>query len=254
MSSKNKIVIIAVIFTLTVAILVKVVPRSKDEGWISLRDLDIPIYKEQSLIAPFREGEKFIYKVKLGALTIGSAELTFEGKSMLDARDVYVIVFEVNSGKIYDKEIIYAEPVTFYPLRVDRTVKVFGSSMKIQENYNQDEKFVEIHKTQRGKTTVKIIRSDSKLQNIISLVYFYRTSGLKDGSELNFNLPTQKVKMRVSKIDELRVPKGIYEAYLLESVPKKYRVWFDDSKDSIPLRIDGAISFGAAKMVLVETL
>ena len=75
----------------------------------------------------------------------------------------------------------------------------------------------------------------------------------EDGSILNFNLPTQKVKMKVSDVGKIKVPSGTYSAYLLESIPKKYRVWFDTSKDSVPLRIDGAIAFGGAKMVLVDT-
>ena len=43
-----------------------------------------------------------------------------------------------------------------------------------------------------------------------------------------------------------------YEAYYLESSPKKYRIWLGTSERKIPLRIDGAVGFGNTSLVMKE--
>ena len=246
----GSILIIALVFIAATAVYLK----TEDKIWNSLAQAKAKIIKQQTEAdpLPFRKGEKFLYKVKLGIFTVGSAELIFEGRDTLDGRDVYVISLESRLAKVYDKEKIYADVNTFNPIRVERDIDIFGKRSKILEEYDQDENYVKIQNTRKDKTTTDIIHSDESLQNVISMIYFYRNSGLKLNSTLDFNFPTKKIKMKVSKLEEITVPKGKYKAFLLESTPKKYKVWFDTTNKRIPLKINGAIALTGLTMVLDE--
>jgi len=253
MRLRSKVFFILVIAVIIPIILMIILSKTENEFFESLIESKIISSSRQEKTAPFREGERFLYKVKLGLFTAGSAELMFHGRGVLGGRDVYIITFEVKLANFYDKETIYTELDDFYPIRVKRDVRMFGRSIEITEDYDQNNKLVKIQRKQKDKTTIKVIQSDKKIQNIISLIYFYRNSEFKIGSAFTFNLPLKEVKMKVSSLEDIEVPKGKYRAHLLESIPKKYKFWLDTTKEKIPLMIDGAISFTGARMVLVET-
>lgn len=251
MRLRNKLIFVLIIALIIPATLV-ILSKTENKFWDSLISAEPAKQQSQSRVVPFRRGEKFVYKIKLGNFTVGSAELVFKGKSTLGSADVYVITFEVKLAKVYDKETIYVDPETFNPLRVERKIKMFGKPSEVVEEYNQDDKFVRITTIKGEKTTHKTILSDSALQNIISLIYLYRKDKLNVGSVSSCNFPTKKLDMLVSKMEFIEVPKGNYKAYLLESVPKKYKIWIDTAGVKAPLRIDGAVSFTKLKMVLDE--
>ena len=226
--------------------------KTGHKSWNSLIEFEALKLRRQNGPIPFREGERFLYDIILGLFKAGSAELIFHGLDTLDGREVYVITLETKLTNFHDKEKIYADVNNFYPVRVERDINMWGRSIEIVEDYNQNDKFVKIQKKEWGRTKVQTIHSDKKIQNAILLIYFYRNSKFKEDSVFAFNLPTKKINMKLSKIEEIRVPKGTYKAQLLKSMPGQYKVWFDTTKEKIPLRIDGMMSFTGGRMVLSE--
>jgi len=202
---------------------------------------------------PFKDGEKLIFRVKLGFLTVGRSQLIFEGKSKLDGKKVYLIKFNTKTKSFVDNETIYVDPDKFLPLRVERDIKMFGRKIDIVEEYNQKEKYVKITRTESGKTEEKIIRSDGEIDSILCLIYLYRMPGsIEIGKTMSINLPLKKINIKVKNIRNAWVPAGEFDTYVLESQPRGYNFWFDTSKNRLPLSVNGAITFGNARLLLED--
>lgn len=204
--------------------------------------------------APFLAGEKIVYAVKMGPVRMGTATLSYSGRTKLGNRELETIVFVTTGLNFLDTEKIYAEPKTFYPVRVERTLNLWGRKMDIVEDYDSKDNSWRLTKKEDGKVTEEVFREDSRVQNIIAVVYFYRQMGeLEIGKSLDFNFSKAKVKLRVTKIVDFPLGDKTHQAYLLESVPHKYRVWLDAGDKRIPLRIDGSLlGFGNMAMIMRE--
>ncbi|HOX53864.1 MAG: DUF3108 domain-containing protein [Candidatus Omnitrophica bacterium] len=202
---------------------------------------------------PFKNGEEFVYRIDMGFIPLGRARLSFGGKIKIKGQDLYLIKFKTNTVNFKDTETIYAQPDTFLPVRIERDINMWGVSSKIVEEYNQKEKSVKITKTELGKTNVQTINSDSELQNVICMIYYYRLdNNIELGKTVNINLPLKKIAVEAKEIRKVKLPKGKFEAFILESVPGGYDLWFDTGKNRIPLKITGAITFGNAALVLLD--
>ncbi|MDP3142733.1 MAG: hypothetical protein Q8N14_02130, partial [Candidatus Omnitrophota bacterium] len=199
-------------------------------------------------------GEKIVYAVKMGPIRMGTATLSYFGKDKLGSKDVEIIEFKTTGLNFLDIEKIYAESKTFYPVRVERTLNIWGRKMDIVEDYDTQDNSWRLTRRENGKISQEVFKENSRAQNIISVVYFYRQlADLKMGESLEFNFSSVEVKLRIAKIVDFPLAGKVYKAYLLESVPAKYRVWLDSSEQRIPLRIDGSLlGFGSMAMIMRE--
>jgi hypothetical protein len=189
--------------------------------------------------------EKITYDIKKVGMSAGKATLSFD-TVQLDGKEVYLITFTADAMKVHDVEKIYMEPKTFLPVKVERDVNVFGKREKITEVYD-------------GKGTVKItnegkagqtIKKNVPLDNIYCFIYRYRQSGkFQMGEKLQLNLPTKDVKISLVRKDTMRVLGKDRDVFFMQSVPKKYSIWFDTDM-KIPVRIDGAVGMGKTSMIL----
>ncbi|MBM3248739.1 MAG: DUF3108 domain-containing protein [Candidatus Omnitrophica bacterium] len=207
----------------------------------------------QSVPFPFKDGEALVFRIDMGFFPVGKARLTFEGKTKLKGQEVYLIKFSTNTANFKDTETIYAELDTFLPLRVERNINLWGVASKIVEEYDQKEKYVKITKTELGKTSEQTIKSDSEIHNVICMIYHYRLAGnIELGKKVAINLPLKKITIEAKEIRKVKLPKGKFEAFILESVPAGYDLWFDIGPKKMPLKITGAITFGNAALVLSD--
>jgi hypothetical protein len=204
--------------------------------------------------SPFSTGEKIVYSVKVGPVKMGTATLTYLGKTNLAGRDLETIEFKTTGLNFLDIEKIFAEPETFYPVRVERKINLWGKKMEIVEDYDTKDNSWKLTKNEGGKITQEVFRNDSRVQNIISVVYYYRQMAkLELGKPVEFNFSSAKVKMEMKKMVDFSFRGKVYRAYLLESVPRKYRVWLDTGERRLPLRIDGSlVGFGSTAMIMRE--
>jgi hypothetical protein len=85
------------------------------------------------------------------------------------------------------------------------------------------------------------------------MIYYYRLAGnIELGKTVAINLPLKKITVEAKEIRKVKLPKGRFEAYILESVPAGYDLWFDIGPRKMPLKITGAITFGNAALVLSD--
>jgi hypothetical protein len=193
---------------------------------------------------PFSVGEKLKYFIYSAAIKVGEVDITYLGKKEIKGILRDVILLEAKAPGFTDKDTIYGDIRTFSPVRVERKIRLFGENMDIIEEYDGDGREVVITKMARKKT-VQRIATPSKISNVILLLYHVRCNNYKYniGKKFEFNLPTQKLEMRVEKNTKIKVPKGEFPAIFIKSIPSRFKVWFKKD-DGLPLRIQGAIGFG----------
>lgn len=214
-------------------------------GWIAAVEA-----AEVSLPAPFAAGETLKYDIKQLGLTVGEAALVFEGETTSDARTLYLIRFTAKSFRFSDEEQIYLDPATFLPVRIERNLDIFGKKENIVEYYNAIEGSVRVVKTSKGKTTEQTLHRGHPVENIYGFIYRYRRSGkFAAGENIQIHLPTRDILFKLIGQDMFKTSDKQIPAFLLQSEPPKYKVWFDSGTARIPLRIDGVI--GISKTVLV---
>ncbi len=196
-------------------------------------------------------GERITYAIRKMGITVGEATLAFSDLREVAGRPAYVITFTAKALNFYDEERIAVEPGTFRPLRVERDLNIFGRKERIVESYEAESGRVRIVKTAGGRSTEQVIEREGPVDNIYAFIYRYRRDGLfRTGEALTMRLPTAEVTIRLAERRTLRLGGESIEAFYLESRPRKYRLWFADSTDKIPLRIDGAVGVGRTAMVM----
>ena len=201
----------------------------------------------------FLVGERLKYNIYSLGIKVGEAIISYQGRKDLDGKILDYVTIESNAPGFKDLEKIYGNIKNFSPVRVEREIKLFGEDINIIEDYNEIENEVTI--TRRAKkTTVDKIKSADTISNVILLLYHFRNKNelYEIGDEIEFNLPTQKLKMLVDKKTQIKVPFGRFEAIFVRSKPSRFKVWFRDDEDRLPLRIQGAIGFGNTYLSLAE--
>jgi hypothetical protein len=196
-------------------------------------------------------GEKITYSVKQMGLKAGEAILSLEGPAVKDDKDYTLIVFKADGLNFLDVEKIYADPRTLLPRIVERDLNIFGKKEQIVEYYEPQNGKVRVVKTVDGKVTEQIIKKEGSLDNIYCFIYRYRRDGeFKKGDNLAVNLPTMDLQIELENTVKLNAAGKKYDAYSLRSNPSKYKLWFDVSRQKIPLRIDGAVGVGSTTMTM----
>ncbi|HOY09239.1 MAG TPA: DUF3108 domain-containing protein [Candidatus Omnitrophota bacterium] len=202
---------------------------------------------------PFASGEEIQYDIQKFGLKAGKAILRFEGITQLKGEDVYLIVFIAQAVNFYDEERIYVDPLNFLPRHVERNLNIFGKKERIEEVYDHQSGHIVLTKRVGDKETQQTLEKEGHVENIYGFIYRYRRDGgFNTGDTVDIILPTKDVSFQLEGKQKISVGKKVYDAYIMESDPKQYRVWFDKSPQKIPLRIDGAVGFGNTSMVLAQ--
>lgn len=203
--------------------------------------------------APSPASETIIYDIKQFGMTVGEAVWQSQGVVDLGGEKAYLMTFTSKAPQFRDEEKIYLHPQTFLPLRVERILNIFGKKEHIIEYYNAAEGSVKIRKTVRGKTTEQILRKGRRLENIYGFICRYRKTGkFVIGENMRIDLPMREVAFELIQREALEISGKNYNTYYLQSNPAKYKVWFDQSPERIPLRIDGTVGLGKTAMVMRE--
>ncbi len=202
-------------------------------------------------VLPFKKGEVISFAIKKLGVKAGDATLTFEGLVDVKGKPAYLIIFKADGFNFYDEEKIYVDTQTFAPVLVLRDLNIFGSKEKITEEYFPEEGRILITKTASEKTTQEEIKKGGQIDNIYGVIYRYRAFGsfkVNDGVQLR--LPTRDVALKIEKSLRMKVGGQEYDAFYMSSIPSKYQIWFDASRQKIPLRITGAVGMANTTMFM----
>ncbi len=150
------------------------------------------------------------------------------------------------------KERVYLHSTTHLPLKVERDVVMFGRKELIEEFYDQEQGLVSIKRTP-SKKEEEVLRQDKPIHNILALLYFFpQDVDLEKSEWMVFNLPTQKIRIKMIRERELKVGKEKKETYfLIGRGAKRFSLWLD-KKYRIPLRIEFIFPLGKITIVKQE--
>ena len=210
-----------------------------------------PTLAQSGKALPFSPGETITYKIKKLKLTMGEATLVFNGTVNLRGRKAYLITLTADGFNFYDQEKIYLDPETFYPLLITRDLDIFGVEEQIVEIYHTQKGKVKIIKLAKGEKSEQVIEKGGRFDNIYGFIYRYRARGrFTQGEEYHLHLPLRDVSFRLSDQRALKAAGRKFNAYYMEGIGEKYRVYFDSGAKKIPLKIDGVWGYGRTAMIM----
>ncbi len=194
---------------------------------------------------PDRVGERITYDVMLGGMRMGKAVFYYQSKTEFGSKQVNLFTFETKLMRFKDNEKIYGDPETFLPLRVEREISSWPKYEKIIELYDQEKFSLNIIKAENGKNYEQNFKKDSAIHNAVILPYMIRRiPELAVGWNFEANLPTQKFKIELSGIEDLKLPSGVFKAYYFKSTPERFEIWISADERKIPLKIRGMSGIG----------
>ena len=172
---------------------------------------------------------------------VGTSVYQDMGLVELRGKPARKVIFKTDVGGFKDVETIYSDPVTCYPLRVERDITMWLHEEDIIEEYNLQENKVIIAKFENGKKTQEyVFNSDAgPIHSAILLPFSLRKErNLKIGWACQIRLP-DKYKVLLSSIEYITVPAGTFQVYHFTSIPAKFEIWITTDELRIPVKIKG---------------
>lgn len=202
----------------------------------------------------FEGKHTMLYEVFFNGIPTGKVEWQYLGKDVVSGRAVDVILLNSDTNilkllNLESKEKVYIDSTTYLPLKVERDVVFFGKKERIKEVYNQDTGLIIITKDNSSKKETSL-RVEKPIHNILSLLYFFpKDITLVKGRPLYFNLPTQKVTIKMLSENNIAFGKSKKDVYLLAGRgDKKFNLWLD-KKERIPVKMEFIVPLGKITII-----
>lgn len=202
------------------------------------------ISKTAEYNSPFK-GEKITYDIKMGGINLGRAIFQHMASAEINGRLLSRVSFETDLARFKDTEIIYSDPKTLLPVKIDRDIVNWFNREKITEDYDQENFTVTITKYKGTKQDKQVIQKDSAIHNAILLPHSVRlVNKLGPGYIFSVNLPNRKLQMKLVSLEDVKTDGGTFKAYHFESIPKQIEIWISADKNRIPIKMQGVGAFG----------
>lgn len=202
----------------------------------------------------FHGKERLIYTIYFNGVPSGTITWTHSGQGDVNGKTAEVIGINSDTNilkllNLESQESVFLDTENHLPLKVERDLVFFGKKEIIEEIYNQQEGYVEITK-QNSSLEKKRIYQKKPIYHILSLLYFFpKNIDLIKGDVFYFNLPTQKVKVKVDSYRTLYTQNQKYETYfLLGRGGRNFNIWLD-KKDRVALRVEFFVPVGKITIV-----
>lgn len=201
------------------------------------------------------EGEgKLSYKVYFNGVSVGRIEWEYLGQEFVEECKVDVIYVDSDTKilkllNLESKEKVFLDSKTHLPLKVERDIVFFGKKELIVETYNQEEGYVKISKgSSKGKE--KFLYQDKPIHNILALLYFFpKDISLKKNVWMDFNLPTQKIKIKLVEERILVTGNEKKNTYFLIGIgANRFSLWLD-KESRLPRRLEFILPAGKITIV-----
>ena len=173
----------------------------------------------------------------------GYIKWEYLGSEILDGKEAEVLRTSSDTKilsllNLTSSEKVFLDSENYLPLKVERDVTMFGKQEIIEEIYDQENGQVIIKRTGEQKKT-ETYTQDKPIHNILALLYFFPDNiSFEKGKWNYFNLPTNKIKIKMVKERKLKVGKKEVDTYfLLGRGAKRFSLWLD-KKTMFPLRIE----------------
>ena len=136
------------------------------------------------------------------------------------------------------KERVFLDSQTLLPIKVERDIVFFGKKEIIEETYDQERGKIKI-KRKNSKEPEEMLSQDTPIHNILELLYFFpQDLVLEPDQWMIFNLPTQKIRIKMVKERVLKMNGIDWDTYFLVGRgAKRFSLWLD-KEEKMPLRLE----------------
>ncbi|MFA5089399.1 MAG: DUF3108 domain-containing protein [Candidatus Omnitrophota bacterium] len=185
-------------------------------------------------------GEEITYDIKIGSINLGTSKFTHLNQVTRNGRVLNVMTVNTNMARFRDTELIYSDPNTCLPVRIERDISNWIFKERIVEDYDQERFTVTIEKKKGRRQESMIIKKDSPIHNSILLPqYVRRIPRILKGGIIIANLPNHRFEIEMVSIEEIKTSAGTFKAYHFASKPPQIQIWLSADKNRIPLKIQG---------------
>ena len=197
----------------------------------------------ENIEARFQNKDKLVYSVFFNGVLSGYIEWEYRGRQKVDG--VTVDVLSVNSDtnifnllELDSKERVFLDSQTSLPIKVERDIVFFGKKEIIEETYDQERGEIKI-KRKNSKEPEEMLTQDTPIHNILELLYFFpQDVALEPDQWMIFNLPTQKIRIKMVKERVLKMNGIDWDTYFLVGRgAKRFSLWLD-KEEKMPLRLE----------------
>ncbi|MBU2043750.1 MAG: hypothetical protein KJ619_00765 [Candidatus Omnitrophica bacterium] len=213
----------------------------------------------QGIKERFGDSSKLTYQVFYNGIASGYIYWSYQGVKKVGSQpaEVLRVSSDANIFNLLDltsDEEVFLDPKTYLPLKVERDIIFFGKPELIEELYDQEKGVVKIIRKGKDKAVKEeILYQDKPIHNILALLYFFPQSlKLEKDKWMDFNLPSQKIKIKFIKERPLNTEDGRISTYfLLGRGAKKFSLWLDKTT-RLPLRLEFISLAGKVSIVRVK--
>ena len=214
---------------------------------------------------PFKVGEKLTFSVRYGFLRAGIATMEVAGKVTCGGGECLHIVSEAHSTmpfslfyEVEDRVESFIDAKHLYTWRYEKTLR--------EGSYRDHE--VVVFDQQNNLATYpdgKKVSVPQGVQDVLSSLYYVRTMEIEVGKSIFIdNHADEKnyaLEVRVLRIEEVKVPAGTYQCYVLEPILRaagifqhkgRLTVWLSTDPSHIPVMMKSKIVIGSIDAVLTE--
>ena len=202
----------------------------------------------------FGKEHSLFYEVFFNGIPTGKIEWKYLGREVVNGRSTEVISLNSDTNilkllNLESKEKVFIDSKTYLPLKVERDVVFFGKKELIKEEYNQETGLITITKSSSDKKEV-FLHQKKPIHNILSLLYFFpKNIDLVKGKLLYFNLPTQKITIKMLYEKDIVFGKSTKDIYFLSGRGgKRFNLWLD-KKERIPVKMEFIVPLGKITIV-----
>lgn len=216
-------------------------------------------------------GEKLKFKIKWGAIAVGSATMESDGVVDIGRTPFYYLKTTANSNKFVD---------TFFKVRdINESVvnvkdlSSLGFSKQIREGEylwdewvifnSKDKKYMGQKKDGEGNISKAEGDIPGKVQDILSALYYVRAQKLEVGRKIIFDVNTRKnwpLVVKVIEREKIKVPAGEFDCFVVEpkmrdkgifvQKGKSLKIWVTADKYHMPVLMKAEVFIGHVSALL----
>jgi len=197
----------------------------------------------EGIEARFQSKEKLVYDVYFNGIPSGYIEWEYLGRREVNGItvDALSVDSDTNIFNLLDldsKEKVFLDSKNCLPVKVERDIVFFGKKEIIEETYDQEKGQIKIKRSSSGESE-DVLNQDTPIHNILELLYFFpQDVALEAGKWMTFNLPTQKIRIKMVKERVLKVNGVKRDTYFLVGRgAKRFSLWLD-KEERVPLRLE----------------
>lgn len=214
----------------------------------------------------FSVGEKLIFDVDYGFLTVGTAVMAIPRIMEYNGHDVYEVKTSVVSNRfisavypVKDEFISYIDTAGIYTHRFEKHLS--------EGRYKRDRIFSFDHENNLAYSKRDTIDIPAFIQDVISAFYYVRTLDLKIGDVIDIthydNSKIYDIVVEVLKKQQIRVPAGKFDCIVIEPKLKtqalfknegRITIYLTDDERKMPVLMVSKVKFGQimAKLSKIE--